>query len=122
MSSDAPETHQGVRGGQHFDAAALGAAALAGALAVLLPKGPFDWMSATVGLTLLSLIVAYEMDRRRTRLQSLALATVAGLVMLLVLGLILELILGHGNLDGVCKKQSCDVNDSRVPTWLLALS
>ena len=108
---------------QQFDAAALAAAALAGALAVFIEPGPYDWMSGVIGITLLSVIFAYEKDRSRTGCQSCAYAMVVAFVMLLVAGLFLELLLGNGSLGGICNNTGgckSDEFDSHVESWHLA--
>lgn len=117
---------------QPFDAAALAGTALAGALAVFIEPGPYDWMSGVVGFTLLAIIIAFEWDRRRNHLQSLALASVVGMISLLIVGLILEC--GRGgrggpkeicNLAGVCKNSDGECKsaefESRVGNGELAI-
>ena len=74
---------------QQFDDTALGATALLGTLTIISPRGPFDWLSGVVALSLLGIVVAYKRDRPRTRLQSLALEAVCALVTLSVVGLVL---------------------------------
>jgi hypothetical protein len=106
--------------GQNVDAAALAGAALAGALAVFLQEGPFDWLNGVVGATLLAIVVGYELDRPRTASQSVAIGAVFAFCSLLIVGLVWELVLGEGSLDGTPAPKG-DKMVSRVPTGGLAL-
>lgn len=105
---------------QHTDSAALAGAVLAGVVAVFLQKGAYDWLNGIVSITLLAVIVGYEMNRYRTKCQSFALAAVSGFCTLLLLGLILELILGKGSLEGI--KEDKGETDSLVESWYLAVA
>lgn len=109
---------------QPVDAAALAASALAGALAVYIEPGPFDWMSLITGTTLLSVIVAFQYNKCRTVGQSWAYGTVIAFVFLLIGGFVLELLYGHGSLAGVCRlKEECKPNEfeSRVGSFELSI-
>jgi hypothetical protein len=76
------------RGG--IDPAALAAAALAAAISAISPPGPYSPYSIVIGLTILFLIFAYDVDPDRTIGQSLAFSAVCALISLLVLGYPLE--------------------------------
>lgn len=105
---------------QHIDSAALAGAVLAGVVAVFLQKGAFDWLEGIVSITLLAVIVGYEAERYRTKLQSFALAAVCGFCTLLLLGLILELLFGKGSLGGIIDDGG--EIDSRVKSKQLAVA
>jgi hypothetical protein len=104
---------------EHIDSAALAGATLAGVLAVLVPEGPFDWTGPVVGITLLALIYAYIWRGRRTRAQSVAVAAVVAFCSLLIFGVFLELICGHGHLSGHLREDTHKV-ESNVESWWLA--
>ena len=99
-----------------FDPAALAGAAVAGAIAVQINPGPYNVMSVVIGATLLTIISAYENNRRRGLRQSCALGAVAGFVALLPVGFCLEWWLGRRNLNGICKEAG---GGSRVPPCML---
>jgi hypothetical protein len=108
-----------------YDAAALAAAALAGALAAAVEPGPYDVFGVVISLTLLLVIWAFEKDRPRNIAQSFALDAVSGFVSLLAFGLPLEALAGGGNMGDVCQAYDgqCRPNEfeSAVPdTWLAA--
>jgi hypothetical protein len=86
---------------QSFDSAALAGATLAATISVLGAPGPFKYMSAVTGLTLLAIIFAYESGRRRTLLQSVAVSMTMALAALLPAATALELCYGHGSLVGI---------------------
>lgn len=103
----------------------MGAAALAGALAVFIEPGPYNWLNGVTGITVLLIVVAYEIHRRRTRMQSLALAAVCAFVGLLVVGLGRELYIGGWELKGVCLEPTgCKLHeyDSTVSDEFLAVA
>lgn len=102
--------------GQRIDAAALAAATVAGALAVFLVEGPFDPLNGVVGATLLTIVYGYEWNRPRTVPQSVALSAVSSFSALLIVGLLSELVLGGGSLEGVLENGK---RVSRVSSWWL---
>ena len=110
-----------------YDAAALAAAAVAGALAAAVNPGPYDVFSVIISATILLVIWAYERKRARSLSQSVALGAVVAFVSLLALGLPLELIAG-GNLDGICNASKgqapCRPNEmeTAVPDRWLAIA
>jgi antitoxin (DNA-binding transcriptional repressor) of toxin-antitoxin stability system len=71
-------------------------------------------------------IIAFERGRERDTFQNIAFGAVTRFVSLLVAGLILELVAGGGDLDGVCLKrfEPCELNEfaSSVPEWWLLIS
>lgn len=75
---------------QAIDSAALAGAATAAAVAVFVVPGPFVPLNAALGLTLLAIVLTYEMKRFRYRWQNLAFGCVCGLCALLVLGFVSE--------------------------------
>jgi hypothetical protein len=79
------QTHTG-----GIDPAALAGAALAGALTVSAPPGPYAPASMVIGLTLLLVILGYDVDPHRERFQSIAFSAVFGLVCILIIGFPLE--------------------------------
>lgn len=110
MPNDSPPGHSrsrqsappNDRGGRDrtTDSAALAGTALAGVLAVMMEKGPYDWLNLVVGLTLLLIIFGYERDHFRTTRQSVALAAVCALCSLLIFGVLIEFYLGGCSLKG----------------------
>jgi hypothetical protein len=84
------------------DAAALAAATFAAALTTFAEPGPYDLFSFVIGITLLLVLWAYERNRSRDTLQSIALGAVAGFVSLMILGPVLEYVLGGFSLKGKC--------------------
>lgn len=103
-------------GDHQFDSAALAGTALAGTLVIFAEPGPFDWMNGIVGVTLFSILLAYEKDRPRTPGKSFALATVIAFTLLLILGLVFELLRGGPSLRGAAD------GDSLVPSWWLPVA
>ena len=86
---------------------------------MFLQPGPFDWLNGVVGITLLSVVFGYERQRPRDRFQSIALAFVCGFCSLLILGLVLELHLGKGSLEGIPDQDGKPI--SLVPNVLLTV-
>jgi hypothetical protein len=62
---------------------------------VSLSKGPFDALNFIIGVTLTILILAYEINNKRTLAQSVALGAVLGLCSLLYLGYLTERFVFH---------------------------
>jgi len=83
---NAPKTER-----EHVDAAALAGAVLAGVVASFVEPGPFDLMSAVLGITLIALLIAYLWNNRRTVGKSIAFSMVIAFSSLLVLGFVLEM-------------------------------
>lgn len=73
-----------------FDAAALAGAILAGVLASMVAEGPFEWTNVAIGVTVLSLLIAYLGRRKRTVGKSIAFSTVFAYSSLLIFGFIFE--------------------------------
>jgi hypothetical protein len=80
---------------REIDSAALGGSAIAAVLTVALAKGPFDPVSFIIGVTLVALILAYELNNGRTLAQSIAFGAVLGLCSLLFLGFLVEWLVFH---------------------------
>jgi hypothetical protein len=85
----------------HVDPAALGGAAIAAVLAIMLTKGPYDWLNVVEGVTLVLILFAYQSNRPRNLPQSMAFGAVVALVFLPIIGVALELIRGGGSLEGM---------------------
>lgn len=79
-----------------LDSAALVAAALAGALALLLLPGPFAWMASIGGLILLLVLFAFDQEGYRTNSQSLAFSAVCGFCFAIGCGAIFQALGAHG--------------------------
>jgi hypothetical protein len=77
------------RGG--IDPAALAAASLASAISTIAQPGPYTPVTAVLGLTILFVVLAYDIDPHRTRFQSLAYSCVAALTTTLAAGYPMEL-------------------------------
>lgn len=73
-----------------IDPAALAAASLASAVATLAQSGPYTPVTTILGITILFLVLAYDIDPHRTMFQSAAYSCVAGLTTLLAAGFPLE--------------------------------
>ncbi|MDE1546914.1 hypothetical protein PTW32_15970 [Dechloromonas agitata] len=93
----------GKRGG--IDPAALAAATLASAVSTIAQSGPYTPISSVVAISILCVILAYDVDASRTSAQSFAYSAVLALTATLGLGYPLELIFGP----------SVDLNTSSVP-------
>jgi hypothetical protein len=104
--------------GPKIDPAALASATVAGILAFFLDPGPFDPLSIVVGVTLLTILFAYEFRRGRSNLQNLAFGTVCGFIGLLVVGPLFELIFAL-RASGEWPKNDKGDEVSRVTTWHL---
>lgn len=85
---------------QH-DSAALAGAALAAVIAIYTQSGPFQYSSFAIGVSILLLVCGYEIDKARTRMQSLALACICALASILVIGAILEWRRSNGTMSGI---------------------
>jgi hypothetical protein len=106
----------GRRGG--IDPAALAAASLAAAVSVIAPPGPYGPASIIIGLTMLLVVLGYDIDPDRTRRQSLAFSGVCALISLLVLGYPLEILWATSKLERLLvmlKERTDDHNYSEVP-------
>ncbi|MEH3085474.1 MAG: hypothetical protein PGN26_02825 [Xylophilus ampelinus] len=73
-----------------IDPAALAAASLASAVATLAQSGLYTPVTTVLGVTILLLVLAYDVDPNRTKFQSVAYSCVAGLTTLLAAGFPLE--------------------------------
>ena len=107
----ATKEHQKRRGG--IDPAALAAASLASAVSTIAQPGPYTPITTVVAITLVLLIVSYDIEAYRTALQSLAYSAVVGLTSALGLGFPFECYFG------VCLS---DAEPSAVPQWISVLS
>jgi hypothetical protein len=75
-----------------IDPAALAVAVFAGALSVFAPQGPYSPGSILTGLTLLFVILGYDVNPHRNLYQSIAYGAVFGLVCILIIGYPLEIL------------------------------
>src|SRR3954462_6737704 len=108
------------RGG--IDPAALAGAALAGALTVFTPPGPWAPGSMIVGLTLLGFIWGYDVDPHREPRQSFAFAAVVGLISTLVIGYPLEVLFSPTSFDTfktLLHETREQQHYSDVPPWVV---
>lgn len=103
---------------QPIDSAALAGAILAGALAVFIEPGPFDVLNVVIGITLLTILYAYELNRPRTDAQSVAFGAVCAFCILLVVGFLAELWLPLSSFPIAVSGKG--EPESRVPDWFLA--
>ena len=106
-----------------IDPAALAAATLAVAISAIAPPGPYSPIGSVIGLTVLVLILAYDVDPQRTRLQSVAFGAVCALVTVLVIGYVLEYVFATNRPKrlNVLKRelpQNEDLSYSEVPHTL----
>lgn len=83
-----------------IDPAALAAATLAAAVSTIVQSGPYTPLSGVVGVSILALIRAYDVDAHRTKFQSAAFAAVQALTFNLVAGAGLELLCQWNS--GIC--------------------
>ncbi|MBL8355472.1 MAG: hypothetical protein JNM01_11635 [Delftia acidovorans] len=95
------------RGG--IDPAALAAASLASAVSTLAQSGPYTLVTSVLGITILLLVLAYDIDPHRSRSQSVAYSCVSGLTTLLAVGYPLELACAWLYLPG---------SGSTLPQWM----
>lgn len=95
------------------DSAALGTAALAGALTIIAEPGPYDLLNLITGVTILLILWSYEYQKPRGPRKSLAFAAVCAFVAILVLGPIFEYFFSFN--------QHYSPKNSRVDSWLIAI-
>ena len=95
-----------------IDPAALAAAAFAGAISVFVPKGPYDWPSTIVGLTLIFILIGYDVEPRTRVVERIAFGAVLGLCSILASGILLERLFAWRN---------APPDDSNVPTSVVFL-
>lgn len=100
------------RGG--IDPAALAAASLASAISTIAQPGPYTPITMVVGLTILAVVLAYDVEAFRTKFQSFAYSAAAGLTATLALGYPFE----------VYSQNYIDYNptSSTVPQWVTVLA
>ncbi len=80
------------------DSTALVAAALAGALALLLLPGPFAWMASIAGLILFLILFAFDQEGYRSIAQSLAFSAVCGFCLAIACGAAFQLLAARGEI------------------------
>ena len=85
------------RGG--IDPAALAAASLASAVSTIGQPGPYTSVTAIVGVTILFVVLAYDIEAYRSMFQSIAYSSVAGLSSILACGYLLELYYRRPDID-----------------------
>lgn len=78
---------------QTIDSAALAGAAIAASLSIFSIPGPFYPLNGVVGLTLLTLLLSYELKRYRKGWQNVAFGMVCALCALLIVGFVTEFFL-----------------------------
>jgi hypothetical protein len=114
MTTNIPR-QQRAQQSQPIDSAALAASATAATLSILIAQGPFHPLNAAVGVTLTTLLLAYELKRCREGFQNLAFGMVCALCTLLVVGFLRELSLSGFNLSYLVPEKA----SSLVPPWEL---
>jgi hypothetical protein len=108
------------RGG--IDPAALAGVALAGALTVLAPSGPWAPGGMIVGLTLLGFVWGYDVDPQREPRQSWAFAVVVGLIGTLMIGYPLEIMFSPKPFETfkiLLHEPRLEQHFSDVPPWVV---
>lgn len=108
------------RGG--IDPAALAAAALSATLTIYAPPGPWSIGSSIIGLTLCFLILGYDVEPQRDRVQSIGFAAVLALICILILGYPLEVICSRNSgarLRAALQEIKPDETISDVPPLLI---
>lgn len=73
-----------------IDPAALAVVALAAAISVIAPRGPYGPGCLIIGVTILGVVFAYDVVPRRAKRQSVAYSAVCALISVLALGFLLE--------------------------------
>jgi hypothetical protein len=125
MSADNPNPDDKRRGG--IDPAALAAASVAAVITTITPPGPYSSLSTVIGVTILFLIFAYDVDPDRSVGQSLAFGAVVGMVGALTLGFPLEWIFfddpKHPRIAAFRHDlpQGQDIDYSNVPPYLIVI-
>lgn len=94
------------------------------AISAIAPPGPYSPIGSVIGLTVLVLILAYDVDPQRTRLQSVAFGGVCALVTVLVIGYVLEYVFATNRPKrfDVLKRelpQNEDLSYSEVPPYVV---
>jgi hypothetical protein len=110
------KTEESKSGG--IDPAALAAASLAAAVSVLASAGPYAPGSMFIGVTILSLIITYDVDPHRSAGQSFAFSAVAGMITALMLGYPLECVFAKDSCARLCvllHEKPKDLPYSEVP-------
>ena len=111
---------------QTVDPAALAGAAIAAAVAVFSVPGPFTPMNLVAGLTLLAILLTYELRRYRYKWQNLAFGAVCGLCALMVVGFVTEFYRGDWRLDYwvelIKEPRRSNVNEWYLLLWWLVLT
>jgi hypothetical protein len=107
---------------QTIDSAALAGAATAAALTVFSAPGPYVPMNAVIGLTLLAILLTYELRRYRSHWQNFAFGAVCALCTLLILGFLLEWGISGWNLNYYEELENRNPPDSEVNYWHMFIS
>jgi hypothetical protein len=91
MNTKTSESKQQLKRVGGIDPAALAAASLASAISTIAQPGPYTLVSLMVGATILILVLAYDVEPKRSSFQSLAYSAVVSLTAVLAIGYPLEL-------------------------------
>jgi hypothetical protein len=114
-----------------IDPAALAVAALAAAVSVIAPPGPYGPACMMIGATILCVIFAYDVEPSRGRGKNLAFSAVCALISLLTLGFLLECAFAKNKamrLHLLLAEPEHDIEHSEVPPlvilclWIVAWS
>ncbi len=103
--------------GNPMDSAALAGTIVAGVLATSTQQGPWDPSSGAIGLTLLIVLLAYELERPRRGLQNVAFGMVCSLSAIMIVGFITELWLSGFNSQYWVELERVNPPASRVNPW-----
>jgi hypothetical protein len=102
---------------QAIDSAALAGASIAASLTIFSAPGPYYPINGIFGVTLLTILLSYELKRYRQGWQNVAFGMVCGLCSLLIIGFLSEFYLSGLDLKYWEKLQ--EPLKSNVGTWYM---
>ena len=104
-----------------MDSAALAGTIIAGVLATSVQEGPWMQSNGAIGLTLLIVIMAYELERPRRGLQNLAFGMVCSLSAIMIVGFVTEFWLSGFNSQYWVVLERVDPQTTRVSPWYIGI-
>lgn len=104
-----------------FDSAALAGTIIAGVLATSTQEGPWELSDGAIGLTLLIVLMAYELERPRRGLQNVAFGMVCSLSAVMIVGFVTELWLSGFNSQYWIELERANPPTSRVSPWYIGI-